>query len=387
MGVDPFSQTVETLSGPTDPKVTIREPKSKQHREGKGYKPLTAIVVLLLFLAFPVHALSPAHDRETIQMQRFSRWAHRASHRPQANAYRMTGALFRDLQRHVAERPGIVRPVLLGHSLQRRPIWGFRVSRPGESTHTKVLVFAGIHALEWISTETATVFLEQLVTLPPKGVEVIVVPLLNPDGREKVERDLLAGRTVYRRGNAANVDLNRDFAVNRDARAVWKHVIPRYYSSTQSALSQPESRSLDRLLAAEKFDVAISLHAFGGFVYTPWAGLWKRPEDWKTHHHLGTVMSQAQGAHGYKVRQLSRWGFFFRAHGAEIDHIYGQYGTLAFLVELTRSGLNPFRPSTFKSPFNWYNPKDPKRHTNKGVSALRALVYTLSMSGGVPRDN
>ena len=129
--------------------------------------------------------------------------------------------------------------------------------------------------------------------------------------------------------------------------------------------------------------MAVSLHAFGGFMYTPWAGAWERPEDWKVHHRLGTVMSQAQGAHAYKVRQLSRWGFFFRAHGAEIDHIYGKYDTVAFLIELTRSGLNPFRPETFKTPFNWYNPKKPARHVDKGVSALRALVHTLSMSGGL----
>ena len=241
--------------------------------------------------------------------------------------------------------------------------------------------------MEWISTETSTRFLEELVLHPPRGVEVIVVPLLNPDGREKVEQDLMAGKKAYRRGNAANVDLNRDFSVHREARAVWKHVIPAYYRSTRAPLSQPESRALDRLLARERFDVALSLHAFGGFVYTPWAGLWKRPDDWKAHHRLGTLMSQAQGAQAYKVRQLSRWGFFFRAHGAEIDHIYGQYDTLAFLIELTRSGLNPFQPSSFKSPFNWYNPKKPERHVKKGIAALRALVYTASFEDGISRSD
>lgn len=345
-------------------------------------------MLTLLFCSFlgfsSAWGVTPTIDKEARQAKRFSRWVHRSPRRAQLTAYRMADQVFRDAQEHVDSRSGVIRPVLLGHSLQRRPIWGFRVSRPGTTPHTKVLVFAGIHALEWISTETATQFIEELVTLPPRGVEVVIVPLLNPDGREKVEQDLMAGRKTYRRGNAANVDLNRDFSVNRDAKAVWKHLIPQYYRSTKAPLSQPESQALDRLLAKEDFDVAVSLHAFGGFVYTPWAGLWERPEDWKTHHRLGTVMSQAQGAHAYKVRQLSRWGFFFRAHGAEIDHIYGQYDTLAFLIELTRSGLNPFRPRSFKSPFNWYNPKRPKRHVDKGIASLRALVYTLSRSEGVP---
>ena len=162
---------------------------------------------------------------------------------------------------------------------------------------------------------------------------------------------------------------------------MWRHIIPGYYRTSRAPLSQPESRALDRLLDRERFDVALSLHAFGGFVYTPWAGLWERPDDWTEFHRLGTVMSQAQGAHAYKVRQLSRWGFFFRAHGAEIDHIYGKYGTKAFLIELTRSGLHPLKPSFLKVPFRWYNPERPERHVDKGWAAIRALVHTLSYEG------
>jgi hypothetical protein len=97
-------------------------------------------------------------------------------------------------------------------------------------------------------------------------------------------------------------------------------------------------------------------------------------------------MSQAQGAHAYKVRQLSRWGFFFRAQGAEIDHIYGKYGTLAFLIELSRSGMNPFRPYTIRDHFYWYNPPQPARHVQKGQRALQALVHTLAWDGGLGLD-
>jgi hypothetical protein len=328
-------------------------------------------------------AFSPLRDLDAMNARRYFHWVNRQSVRDPHGAYRTAQGIHREIKPLVIERPGVVRPFVLGHSVERRPIWGFRVSRPGTEIHTKVLVFAGIHALEWISTEAATAFLTDVARLTPRGVETVVVPLLNPDGREKVEQDLMAGRVRYRRGNARNVDLNRDFAVNRPARAIWRHLIPAYYRSTKAPLSQPESKALDRLLAAENFDVAVSLHAFGGFVYTPWAGLWARPDDWARLHSLGTTMSEAQGAHAYKVRQLSRWGFFFRAHGAEIDHIYGEYGTLSFLIELTRSGLSPTRLSTLKTPFDWYNPARAEPHIEKGVRALRSLIHTLSIEGGV----
>lgn len=339
-----------------------------------------AVWVLLfgLLASLSVHARSPMVDRDRVQADRFQRWASTQRGPAEIDGYLTATGLFRSASMLNAERPGVVQPLLMGHSVQRRPLWAFRIRRPGDEIHTKVLVFAGIHALEWISTQTAAHTLEALALSPPSGVEIVVLPLLNPDGRARVESDLAEGRRIYRRGNARNVDLNRDFAVNREPKAIWRHIIPGYYRSSRAPLSQPESRALDRLLARERFDVALSLHAFGGFVYTPWAGLWERPDDWDEFHRLGTIMSQAQGAHAYKVRQLSRWGFFFRAHGAEIDHIYGTYGTKAFLIELTRSGLHPLKPGLLKVPFRWYNPERPERHVDKGWAAIRALVHTLA---------
>ena len=76
----------------------------------------------------------------------------------------------------------------------------------------------------------------------------------------------------------------------------------------------------------------------------------------------------------YKTRQLSRWGFFFRAQGSEIDHIYGQYGTKAFLIEVTRSGLDPLHSRTFKTYFRWYNPVKPEKHRKRVTRSLWALT-------------
>ena len=91
-------------------------------------------------------------------------------------------------------------------------------------------------------------------------------------------------------------------------------------------------------------------------------------------------MEAAQGPRAYKTRQLSRWGFFFRALGTEIDHLYGEYGTYAFLIELTRSGINPLKPADWKTRFRWYNPRKPTRHIDKGLAAVRALTRAENAS-------
>ncbi len=292
-------------------------------------------------------------------------------------AYHFAAELHAGIAPLAASHPGVLRPFVVGTTVRGQPIWGFRVSDPAHAPTKKLLVFANIHALEWVPSEVAVAFLAEIVRDPPKGVEITVIPSLNPDGRARVEADLLAGENTYRRGNAENVDLNRDFPVNREATAIWKYVIPSRYATSPAPLSQPESRALDALAAKERFDVAVSLHAFGGFFYYPWAGRWERAPDWREMHRLAQVMQAAQGAHAYKPRQLSRWGFFFRGHGMEIDHLYATYGTKSFLIETTRSGLSPLRPQDWNTHFRWYNPKEPERHVREGLRALRALAHEI----------
>lgn len=274
-----------------------------------------------------------------------------------------------------AEKPGAVQIEIIGRTRLGKPIRAFHVTEPGVPVHRTVLVFAGIHALEWISTETAVLLLEDLIAVPPRGVRVTVIPVLNVDGRARTEADIRLGNDVYRRGNNANVDLNRDFAVNHEAASVWRHVLPGYHASSRVALSQPETRALDGLADRERYDRAASLHAFGGYLYFPWAGRWEHPPDHAAFVALGREMERAQGLHAYRTRQLARWGFFFRANGAELDHLYGRYGTLAWLVELTRSGFDLLHPlASLQTPFRWYNPEDPRPHAERGRAALRALI-------------
>jgi hypothetical protein len=125
----------------------------------------------------------------------------------------------------------------------------------------------------------------------------------------------------------------------------------------------------------------VSLHSFGGFLYYPWGGLWKRPPDDALFAELGTVMQSGQGAHSYTVKQLCHWGFLFRIHGAELDHLYGKYGTLAFLIELTRTGIEPTHlKKTWGNYFRRYNPRDPSHTIESGVGALHARSCATTIS-------
>lgn len=340
--------------------------------------PTLLVLVVLVLTARPAPAR--AEPGLPTGAAALSAWAdaHQAApFPPPVERYHPIAASLGAIARAAADKPGEVTVEAIGRTTIGEPIWAIRVARPGPITR-KVLVFAGIHALEWIATETAAqLALDVIEVPPPEGIAVTVIPVLNVDGRQRAEADAWLGDNVYRRGNAARppVDLNRDFAVLRDARGPWAAILPGYHATSPAPLSQPETRAIDRLTDRERFDRAASLHAYGGYLYTPWAGSWRRADDYPAFLALGRRMEEAQGPHAYRTRQLSRWGFFFRAHGAELDHLYGRYGTLAYLIELTRSGFDPGHPrASLRTYARWYNPRDPRPHVERGLAALRALV-------------
>lgn len=308
----------------------------------------------------------------------FSAWLeHQVVVEHPESAYHFGAEIFHEIGDRIEAAPGLITPECIGTSLEGRPIWAFHIQDPAVEPVGSMLVFANIHALEWISSEAALGFFKEATTFPYQPARITVIPVLNPDGRFRVEQDVRAGKNVYRRGNAEHVDLNRDFAIHREVQAVWARFLPGYYSTSPQALSQPETQALDALAGRELYDASVSLHAFGGFLYYPWSGRFARNPDWKQFHALGVQMQAEQGAHAYRPRQLSRWGFFFRAQGSDLDHFYGKYGTFSFLIELTRSGVVVGDPKTWKTYFRWYNPIDPSYHTAQGVAALRALLRAV----------
>ena len=274
---------------------------------------------------------------------------------------------------------GRVVPLKIGSTVQNHPIWAFRISNPMEKPQHRVLVFAGLHAMEWMGLDVSLESLQTLAQHPPPNVEVVIVPWVNIDKRLLVEQDRIHNRLHYRRSNMNGVDLNRDYEINREATAVWRHFIPHRYTTSPSPLSQPESQAIETLLSTMSFDAAISLHSFGGYLYYPWAALYRRVPDREIFVRLGQVMQNAQrGPYPYRVEQLTHWFFIFRIQGSEIDHMYGKYGIHAFLIELTYTGIRPFDRSTWKDNFYLYNPKAPELDKQRGVNAILAMCRHYS---------
>jgi murein peptide amidase A len=127
---------------------------------------------------------------------------------------------------------------LVGRSVRGRPIYAYRVGEPGG---IRVLVVGCTDGDE----PAGMAIVAALRRLPPPvGVDLWLVPTINPDG-------VAAGTT----GNAHGVDLNRNFPY------AWKHLGGSgRLDSGPRPLSELESRAVYRFLLRVKPQLAIWFH-------------------------------------------------------------------------------------------------------------------------------
>ena len=133
--------------------------------------------------------------------------------------------------------PTVTETRIIGYSVQHRPILAHRLGDP--ASRTTALVVGQMHGDERAGV---TVALTLMRGRPLLGVDLWVVPTLNPDG-------LVAGR----RQNARGVDLNRN----------WPHrwlPLRGGYNAGASPLSEPETRAVHDFTKLIRPRYVVSLH-------------------------------------------------------------------------------------------------------------------------------
>ncbi|MEK7579019.1 MAG: M14 family metallopeptidase [Patescibacteria group bacterium] len=142
----------------------------------------------------------------------------------------------------------------------------------------EVLFVGGIHGgYEWNTVLVAYELMDFLEDNPneiPAGVKVSVIPVLNPDGLNKVvgtsgrfeasDVPSDAKATVPGRFNANNVDLNRNFDCDWQASGVWQQTT---VSGGASAFSEPESQAMRDYVTKNDPDAVVVWYSAAGGVF------------------------------------------------------------------------------------------------------------------------
>lgn len=163
---------------------------------------------------------------------------------------------------------------IIGSSVEKRDIVAYHYG-----TGTKEVLFVGgIHGgYEWNTVLVAYELMEYLDKTPtaiPKNVRVTVIPVLNPDGLNKIvgtdgkftkdDVPTEANATVPGRFNANNVDLNRNFDCDWQTTGKWQNT---NVSGGSKIFSEPESQAIQKYEAEHDLTAVVVWYSAAGGVY------------------------------------------------------------------------------------------------------------------------
>lgn len=141
---------------------------------------------------------------------------------------------------------------------------------------TEVLFVGGIHGgYSWNTVLLAYELMDYLEANPeviPENVKVSVIPVLNPDGLEKVTGKIgqfspsdVTKNTTEGRFNSNGVDLNRNFDCQWQAEGVWQN---RSVSGGNAPFSEPETNAMRSYIEASNPTAVVAWYAAAGGVYS-----------------------------------------------------------------------------------------------------------------------
>jgi eukaryotic-like serine/threonine-protein kinase len=164
---------------------------------------------------------------------------------------------------------------VIGKSVEGRDIIAYNYG----TGDTRLLFIGGIHGgYEWNTALVAYQLMDYLKANPdiiPENVKVTVIPVLNPDGLNKVvgtstgnftQADVSSSQTVVVAGrfNSNNVDLNRNFDCDWQSVAKWQS---KTVSGGDAAFSEPESQAIENYVDANKPTAVVVWYSAAGGVY------------------------------------------------------------------------------------------------------------------------
>ena len=144
---------------------------------------------------------------------------------------------------------------------------------------TEILFIGGIHAgYSWntpLLAYRATEYFEANKETIPEGVKVTVIPVLNPDGLEKVvgasgrfdvsDIPSVVEETIPGRFNGNGVDLNRNFDCEWQEEGTWRETT---VDGGEEPFSEPESQAIKNYVEKNNPDAAVVWYSAAGGVFS-----------------------------------------------------------------------------------------------------------------------
>ena len=165
---------------------------------------------------------------------------------------------------------------VIGKSVDGRDITAYHF---GAGTSTEILFVGGIHGgYAWNTALLAFQTMDYLKNNPtviPANLKVTIIPVLNPDGLNKVvgtssvftASKVSSSQAVVTAGrfNSNEVDLNRNFDCDWQSTAKWQS---KTVSAGDSVFSEPESQALKAYIETKNPKAVVAWYSAAGGVYS-----------------------------------------------------------------------------------------------------------------------
>jgi hypothetical protein len=277
--------------------------------------------------------------------------------------------------------PGIVSVQSIGKSHEGRDIWAVKISDNVEVEENEPVVFfnAMHHAREVMTTEIALDIIDQLTNSYASNSRtqnwvnsnaIWVVPMVNPDGNNKVWTANNMWRKNTREGYG--VDINRNYPY---AWGTCNGSSGSSYSDTYrgpSAGSEPETQAMMSLVGRIKPVLSISYHSYSELVIYPYGCDGEHTPDRETIEGVGRQLASRlpkDGSSGSYDPGTS-WELLYAVDGGDIDWYYNEHHVLPYVIEVNSTSQG------FQPPFSWR-----QKTVEKNRAGWSFMIDRLSQSG------
>ena len=274
--------------------------------------------------------------------------------------FRVLDEYFTHMDQFLIDHADIATGISLGFSHEGREIRGV-VINAGGGDKPAVLFNGTQHAREWISPPTTMYIADTLadsygsdptITALLDRVEVIVIPVVNPDGYEYTYSP--SGYRFWRKnrrdngGSCDGVDLNRNWGSDwNGGQSTSTDPCSDVYVGPAS-MSEPEVQALANYCTTHgDIKAQVDFHSYSQLILEPRGYTTAPPPDWDELHALGGLMSDAiASVYGEYYVNDNPCNILYCASGTLIDWPYDTYGSNAYCIELRpgSGGADGFDP-------------------------------------------
>lgn len=264
--------------------------------------------------------------------------------------------------------PDLVRRESIGKSHQGRDIWAVALTQKASKVKAPkkaMVVDAMHHAREVMTTEVALDIIDYLTKnyeTDPKvrnwmdNYEIWVVPMVNPDGNNKVWSEDNMWRKNTLGGYGVDVNRNYPYSWGKCNGSSGFQFSDTYRGPSEG--SEPETKAMMGLITSTQPKFNLSFHSYSEIVIYPFGCEPQAvPEPdaqiyLKTAKELASKLVRDSGSGTYKAG--TAYDLLYNVDGGSIDWMYGKEKVMSFVVELNASsqGFQPnyqkWRDSTVK---------------------------------------